>query len=40
MSIHNEYFIVKLVDDIRHSIEDDNFYVFRDAWLGNYYCES
>ena len=37
MSIHNEHFIIKLVDDIRHSIEDGSFYVFRDSWLRNYY---
>ncbi len=36
-SIHNERFIIKLVDDIRASIEDGSFYEFRDAWLKNYY---
>lgn len=37
LSIHNERFIVKLVDDIRHSIEDGSFYEFRDSFLGKYY---
>lgn len=37
MSVHNEHFIVKLVDDIRRSIENSNFYSFRDAWLHKYY---
>lgn len=37
MSIHNEHFIIKLVDDIRASIEDASFYSFRDAWLAKYY---
>ena len=37
MSVHNEYFIVKLVDDIRLSIENGTFYAFRDAWLLRYY---
>ncbi len=37
LSIHNERFIIKLVDDIRASIEDGSFYEFRDAWLKNYY---
>lgn len=37
LSIHNEYFIVKLVDDIRRSIEDESFYEFRDEFLSNYY---
>lgn len=37
MSIHNEHFIIKLVDDIRASIDDGTFYRFRDAWLAQYY---
>lgn len=37
LSIHNERFIIKLVDDIRASIEDGSFYDFRDTWLKNYY---
>ncbi len=37
LSIHNERFIVKLVDDIRRSIESDTFYDFRDEMLGRYY---
>lgn len=36
-TIHNEYFIVKLVDDIRASIEDGTFFEFKKVWLGNYY---
>lgn len=37
LSIHNERFIIKLVDDIRASLKDDTFYEFREAFLGNYY---
>lgn len=37
MSIHNEYFIVGLVDQMRTSIEDGTFYEFRDSWLARYY---
>lgn len=37
MSIHNEQFIIKLVNDIRHSIEDGSFYELKAAWLPRYY---
>ncbi|HET9098122.1 MAG TPA: tRNA guanosine(34) transglycosylase Tgt [Candidatus Saccharimonadales bacterium] len=37
MSIHNEYFIIKLVDDIRLSIENGSFNNLRAQWLKNYY---
>lgn len=37
LSIHNEHFIIKLVDDIRHSINDGSFYSFRDTFLADYY---
>jgi queuine tRNA-ribosyltransferase len=37
MSIHNETFIVGLVDHMRASIENGTFYEFRDAWLARYY---
>ena len=37
MSIHNEHFIVGLVDQMRASIEDGTFYEFRDSWLARYY---
>lgn len=36
-TIHNERFIVRLVDDIRASIEEGDFYEFRDSWLARYY---
>lgn len=36
-TIHNQRFIVRLVDDIRGSIEDGSFYDFRDRWLRRYY---
>jgi len=36
-SIHNEHFIIKLVDDIRASIADGSFQDFRTAWLRQYY---
>jgi queuine tRNA-ribosyltransferase len=37
MSIHNEYFIIGLVDTIRASIKDGSFYALKDAWLRRYY---
>jgi len=37
MSIHNEHFIIKLVDDIRKSITDGSFYELKDTWLQRYY---
>jgi len=37
MSIHNEHFIIGLVDDIRRSIEDGSFEIFREHWLAKYY---
>lgn len=36
-TIHNEYFIVKLVDDIRESINNGTFFEFKKAWLDAYY---
>lgn len=35
-TIHNEYYTIKLVDDIRKSITEGRFYEFRDATLGRY----
>ena len=35
-TIHNERFTVRLVDDIRHSIDDDRFDDFRTEFLGRY----
>lgn len=37
LSIHNERFIVKLVDDIRASISSGTLYDFRDEFLADYY---
>ncbi len=37
VSYHNEHFIVKLVDDIRASINENNFSQLRDGWLKRYY---
>jgi len=37
MSIHNEHFIIKLVDDIRHSLEDESFMALKKEWLEKYY---
>lgn len=37
LSIHNEHFIIKLVDDIRASIEDGSFFDLKKAWLKRYY---
>ncbi len=36
-SIHNEHFIIKLVDDIRASIEDGSFQELKTRWLARYY---
>jgi queuine tRNA-ribosyltransferase len=36
-TIHNEQFIVKLVNDIRESIDKGNFYDFKKSWLDRYY---
>ena len=36
-TIHNERFTVRLVDDIRASIESGRFSEFRDAYLGRFY---
>ena len=37
LSIHNEYFIIKLVDDIRKSIVDGTFFELEKNWLRRYY---
>ncbi len=37
LSIHNEHFIIKLVDDIRVSIGNGSFHRLRDEWLARYY---
>jgi len=36
-SIHNETFIVSLVDQMRESINVGNFSTFADSWLARYY---
>jgi queuine tRNA-ribosyltransferase len=36
-TIHNEQFIVKLVDSIRSAILDDTFDEYRDSWLQQFY---
>lgn len=36
-TIHNEHFIVELVNDIRHSIDDGSFYELKRSWLDRYY---
>lgn len=40
VSIHNEHFIIKLVDDIRASIIDGSFYDLKSAWLKRYYTKN
>jgi queuine tRNA-ribosyltransferase len=40
MSLHNEHFIIKLVDDIRASIEDGSFQALKKDWLRQYYGSS
>ena len=37
MSIHNEYFIIKLVADMRAAILDGTFEDLRESWLSRYY---
>lgn len=37
ISLHNEHFIIKLVDDIRASIMQGNFFELKDDWLKRYY---
>jgi queuine tRNA-ribosyltransferase len=37
LSLHNEHFIIKLVDDIRRSITDDSFAELKQACLARYY---
>lgn len=36
-TIHNEYFIIKLVDDIRASIDNNTFFELKESWLNRYY---
>ena len=36
-TIHNESFIVRLVEQIRQSIIEDTFFDFKHKWLNNYY---
>lgn len=37
MSIHNEHFIIKLVDDIRAAIHDERFFELKTDWTRRYY---
>ena len=39
-TIHNERFIVRLVDDIRQSIDNDTFFTFKEQFLSDYYQRS
>lgn len=36
-SIHNEYFVINIVDRIRQAILDDNYFSFKKDFLNNYY---
>ncbi|MGE5404543.1 MAG: tRNA guanosine(34) transglycosylase Tgt, partial [Candidatus Saccharibacteria bacterium] len=40
LSYHNVYFLVKLMRDIRHSLEEDKFTVFYEEFLGKYSTKS
>ncbi|MEA5454937.1 tRNA guanosine(34) transglycosylase Tgt [Sinomonas sp. JGH33] len=40
ISIHNERFVVRMVDDVRHAIEDGTFWEFKAETLGRYYARS
>jgi queuine tRNA-ribosyltransferase len=37
MSLHNEYFILHLVEQMRHSIIDGTFFKLKKSWLKRYY---
>jgi queuine tRNA-ribosyltransferase len=37
ISIHNERFVVKMVDDARNAIETGTFFEFKAETLGQYY---
>ncbi len=37
VSLHNEHFIITLVDDIRDSINNDTFFDLKASWLERYY---
>ncbi|MBW4096349.1 MAG: tRNA-guanine transglycosylase, partial [Acidobacteria bacterium] len=37
VSIHNEYFVIKMVDDARLAIEDGSYFDFKAETLGKYY---
>lgn len=39
LSLHNEHFIIKLVDDIRRSIADGSFADLKAEWLRRYYAD-
>lgn len=39
VSNHNEHFIIKLVDDIRASINNDTFKELKESWLKRYYAK-
>lgn len=38
-SIHNERFVVKMVDDAREAIDDGTYFDYRDDFLGKYYAK-
>jgi queuine tRNA-ribosyltransferase len=40
LSLHNEHFIIKLVDDIRVSVADGTFQEMRRSWLRRYYAKT
>jgi queuine tRNA-ribosyltransferase len=40
LSLHNEYFIIKLVDDIRSSISTSTFQQLKADWLSRYYAQA
>lgn len=37
LSLHNLHFVIKLVDDIRQSIEEGSFFEFKKSFLNSYY---
>jgi len=39
LSLHNEHFIIKLVDDIRAAVADGSFATLKQSWLKRYYAD-
>jgi queuine/archaeosine tRNA-ribosyltransferase len=40
MSLHNEFFIIQLVKQMRESLIDGSFFDLKKSWLSRYYHKS